>query len=67
MESSTRLGIDIEIKWGAIRGVTPKELEVYGPFDTLEEAQIFCGKRFPDDTVDYFEMKKEIVTHGEEA
>ena len=26
---------------------------------------IFCGKRFPDDTVDYFEMKKEIVTHGE--
>ena len=65
MVASTRLEITIEIKWGVIRGIIPKALEIYGPFDTVEEAIDFCGKRFPDDTCDYFEMKKEVVTHGE--
>jgi hypothetical protein len=65
MVAPTRLSIDIEIKWGVIRGYKMKQLEIYGPFDTIEEAMDFSGKNFPDDTVDYFEMKKEIITHGE--
>ena len=67
MVAPTRLSIDIEIKWGVIRGYKLKALEIYGPFDTVEEAIDFCGKRFPDDTCDYFEMKKEVITHGEET
>ena len=67
MVSSNRLSIDIEIKWGAIRGYKTKELEVYGPFDSEEEALVFCGINFPNDTITCFEMKKEIITHGEET
>ena len=67
MVPSTRLSIDIEIKWGVIRGYKEKELEVYGPFDTIEEGYAFCGIRFPGDTITPFEMKKEIITYGEET
>ena len=67
MVPPTRLSINIEIKWGVIRGNKLKALEIYGPFDTVGEAIDFCGKRFPDDTCDYFEMKKEVITHGEDT
>ena len=65
MVSSTRLGINIQTSWVALRGVN--HIEWYGPFDTLEEAVVYCGINFPDDTMVLHEIRKEIVTHGQET
>ena len=62
---ATRLEITLISSWVIIRGLLARGVELYGPFNTLEEAQDYSGKNFPDDTREYIQMVKEVVTHGE--
>jgi hypothetical protein len=64
MESSARLEISIHIQWAIIRGLLSRGIELYGPFHTYEEAVDYHGKNFPDDTAEFIQLRKEVVTHG---
>jgi hypothetical protein len=66
MESPTRLSIDIQISWVIFRGRIVQGITLYGPFATYDEAVAYGGKNFPNDTREFIQMSKEIITHGEE-
>ena len=50
-----------------MRGLIHKGIVFYGPFKSIEEANEYCGKNFPEDTTTIMAMNKETMTHGEET
>lgn len=66
MVTSSRLAIEVSLQWAVVRGLLGKGIELHGPFNTLEQAQEYSGKNFPDDTREYMQLRKEIIVHGEE-
>ena len=50
-----------------MHGLIQKGFILHGPFDTEDDAVLYCGKNFPNDTAIIMPMNKEIHTHGEDT
>jgi hypothetical protein len=63
----SRVSMIIETTYLIMRGLIHKGIVFYGPFKSIEEANEYCGKNFPEDTSTIVPMNKETMTHGEET
>jgi len=60
----SRTSMIIETTYLIMRGLIHKGIVFYGPFKSIEEANEYCGKNFPNDTREIAKMIKEETTHG---
>jgi len=66
MSLQNRTSINLRETYVIIRGLLDKGINLYGPFDTVEEALRYGDKNFPDDTREIIKMCKEITVYGED-
>ena len=59
-----RASVDILECWVIVRGLLTKGIQLYGPFDTFDQAQEYGNKNFPEDSREFTIMRKEVTTHG---
>jgi hypothetical protein len=58
---ATREGIIIEDRFCILTGLVSHGIEIFGPFDTFQEALDYCDKKLTDTTWEIAIMRKEIT------